>query len=101
MPSTLLSTSELAELIQPDALEKAGFPRPKRVSIVAGTDHTGEEALYATIVYPDDTPLDRLTWARVKPMVQWIRDQVRAADDEQRWAFVNVTREADLVGNLA
>ena len=89
------STRELAELIQPRELARQGFAEPSRVSVIFGTDHSGEEAYYVYLVFPDETPEEALTWKKVKPMIQWVRARIREADEFQHWAYVRALRESE------
>jgi len=61
-----------------------------------GTDNSGEAAFHIYLVYPDDTPDAALAWNKVKPMVRWVRNEIRRASGEERWPYVRVTRDADL-----
>src|SRR6266496_2066708 len=98
MTAGVVDTRNLASLIQPDTLEAQGFPKPGRVSLIFGTDHTGEEAYFVYLVFPDDTPEATLAWSNVKPMVRWVRDRIWKTDGERRWPYVRVKRESDLLG---
>src|ERR1700677_1096122 len=101
MAGTILNTKDLEALIQPEKLADQGFLRPERVSVIAGTDHTGEEAFHVFLVYPDDTPDAVLAWNKVKPMVRWVWNEIRQASGEERWPYVRVTRNADLLADLS
>ncbi len=102
MATAISSPDELAGLIQPDKLAAAGFvPPPKRVSVIAGTDHEGNDAYHVFLVFPDETAPDQLAWRNVKPLVQWVRDRIRKANGEQQWPYVRVKREADLLTELS
>jgi hypothetical protein len=101
MPAVISNASELADLIQPDELAAAGFTGPSRVSVLAGTDHVGEDAYHVYLIFPDETAPDQLAWSKVKPMVQWVRDRIWKANGEQRWPYVRVKREADLLAELS
>jgi hypothetical protein len=96
MATVILDAGELADLIQPDKLAEAGFVPPKQVSVTAGTDHTGDDVYRVYLVFPNKTPADQLSWRKVKPMVQWVRDRIWKANGEQRWPYVQVARKADL-----
>lgn len=100
MAIAISSPDELAGLVQPAQLAAAGFASPKRVSVTAGTDHTGDEVYRVFLIFPDGTPASHLAWSRVKPMVQWVRDRIWKANGEQRWPYVRVMREADLPHEL-
>jgi hypothetical protein len=100
MPTSISNTDELAGLIQPEKLVKAGFVAPKRVLLTAGTDHTGDDAYRVYLVFPDETAPDQLAWSKIKPMVEWVRDRVWKANGEERWPYVRVAREADLPAEL-
>jgi len=96
MPTAIVDTNELAALVQPDKLAQEGFPRPSRVSVVLSTDHTGEEAYYVYLIFPNETPDASLKWGKIKDMMRWVHDQVWRASGEERWPYVHVKREADL-----
>lgn len=95
MPTAISDANKLAEFVQPAKLAAAGFLQPTRVSVIAGTDHSGTEAYYVYLIFPDETPDTDLAWSKVKPMVRWVRDQIREADGEQRWPYVRVMRECE------
>jgi hypothetical protein len=101
MAAAILNTNDLAALVQPDNVVAQGFPRPERVSVIAGTDHTGEEAFHVYLVFRDDTPDAALEWGVVKPMVRWVRNEIRRASGEERWPYVRVARNADLLSALS
>src|SRR5258708_2103163 len=101
MATAILDANELSGLIQPDKLAAQGFLPPKRVSVIAGTDHSGEEAFHVYLVYADDTPDVALAWSKVKPMVRWVRNEIRRASGEERWPYVRVTRASDLLAGLS
>ena len=96
-----IDTSYLAALVQPERLAEQGFPVPNRVSVIFGTDHTGEEAYHVYLVFADDTPDTMLAWDKVKPMVRWVHDQIWKADGERRWPYVRVKRESEMLGRAA
>jgi hypothetical protein len=96
MPAANLDASELASLVQPERIAAQGFLAPKRVSVVDGTDHSGDEAYYVSLVYASNTPDAALDWFSVKPTVRWVRDEIRRASGEARWPYVRVKREAHL-----
>ena len=99
MATTILDANDLALLVQPDKIEAQGFLRPERVSVIAGTDHTGDDAYYVQLVYRDNTPSKALAWSKVKSMVRWVRNEIRTAINEERWAYVRVTRSSDVIQN--
>ena len=101
MATAILSAPELAGLIQPGKLAAQGFLPPKRVSVIDGTDHSGEAAFHVSLVYPDDTPDAALAWSKVKPMVRWVRNEIRRASGDERWPYVRVTRDSDLLAELS
>ena len=92
MTTGTIDTGTLAGLIQPEKLAGQGFPLPSRVSVIFGTDHTGEEAYHVYLVFPDNTPDETLAWDNVKAMVRWVQSQIWKADGEQRWPYVRVKR---------
>jgi hypothetical protein len=96
MVPSIHAAETLTNLIQPEKLAAHGFLRPQSISLAEGTDHSGEAAYYVFLVYPDSTPDDQLAWSKVKPMVQWVRNAIRAATAEERWPYVRVVREADV-----
>lgn len=101
MQGTAVDTKRLAEMIQPPKLKEQGFPAPDRVSVIFGTDHTGEDAFHVFLVFSDDTPDEVLTWQNIKPMVRWVQDRIWKADSEQHWPYVRVTRHSQLVSGQA
>ncbi len=101
MAAAILDASELACLVQPERIAAQGFLPPKRVLVVDGTDHSGDEAYRVSLVYADDTPESALAWSEVKPTVRWVRSEIRRASGEGRWPYVRVAREADLVAELS
>ena len=100
MPSVISNTDELAGLIQPAKLAAGGFVSPKRVLVTTGTDHTGDDVYRVYLIFPDGTAERQLAWSKVKPMVQWVQDQIWKANGEQRWPYVRVAREAELPREL-
>jgi hypothetical protein len=99
MEAVVTDTKVLAELVQPEKLAGKGFPAPHRVSVIFGTDHTGEEAYHVYLVFSDDTPDELLAWSKVKPMVRWVQNQIWKAVGERRWPYVRVMRQSELLGN--
>src|SRR5258708_23435271 len=97
MATAILGAKELAGLIQPEKLAVQGFVPPERVSVIDGTDHSGEAAFHVYLVYPDNTPDAALAWSHVKPMVRWVRNEIRRASGEERWPYVRVKRSSDLL----
>jgi hypothetical protein len=90
-------TRALAELIQPPKLVAQGFPEPKWVSVHIGTDHAGEEAYRVYLVFPDQTPSEVFSWSNVGPMLDWVQNQIWRAGGEQRFPYVRVARESELL----
>ena len=101
MVTVIPSAKNLRDLILPAKLAAQGFLQPLRVSIIDGTDHSGEAAFYVDLVYPDDTPDTALAWSQVKPMVRWVRNEIRRASGEERWPYVRVTRDSDCPAGLS
>ena len=101
MATAILRADELAALIQPEKLAAQGFLPPKQVSVLDGTDHTGDAAFYVSLVYPDDTPEADLAWSKAKPLVRWVWKEIRQASGEERWPYVRVARESDLLAGLS
>ena len=101
MAIAILSAPELAGLIQPEKLASQGFLPPQRVSVIDGTDHSGEAAFHVSLVYPNDTPDAALAWSNVRPMVRWVRNEIRRASGDERWPYVRVTRNSDLLAELS
>ena len=97
MTTGVADTRFLAGLIQPNTLKARGFPKPSRVSVIFGTDHTGEEAYHVYLVFPDSTPDAMLAWSNVKAMVRWVRNRIWKEDGERRWPYVRVKRESDFL----
>ncbi|MBI4027036.1 MAG: hypothetical protein HY360_18775 [Verrucomicrobia bacterium] len=91
-------TKGLAELVQPSQLAEQGFTAPRRVSVIFGVDHTGEEAYHVYLVFPDQTPDSALAWNNVKDMVRWVQERIWKADGEQRWPYVRIKRESEIAG---
>jgi hypothetical protein len=63
--------------------------------VTFGANPAGEEAYRVYLIFPDDTPENNLSWAKIKPMVTWVQDQIWKANGEQRWPYVRVKRESD------
>jgi hypothetical protein len=101
MTVAILSAAQLAELIRPEKLVAQGFLRPQRALVVDSTDHFGEAAYHVYLVYPDDTPDSALAWSKVKPMVRWVRREIRRASGEERWPYVRVLRNSDLPAEIS
>ncbi len=101
MGSALVDIEALASLVHPDKLAKQGFLRPERVLVIPGTDHAGEEAFHVYAVYSDDTPDSVLAWGKVKPMVRWVRNEIRRASGDDRFPYVRVVRGSDLPPGLS
>lgn len=94
------SLDKVREDIQPAKLAQHGFPRPARVSLIEGTDSDGEEAFHVYLIFSDATPDEQLQWAKIEPMVSWVRDRVWQAMGETRWPYVKVKRQADVAAEL-
>ncbi|MBM3882843.1 MAG: hypothetical protein FJ387_24490 [Verrucomicrobia bacterium] len=92
-----VDTTTLATLVEPKRLKQQGFPAPKRVSVILGTDHTGAEAYHVYLVFPDETSDDALAWNKVKAMVRSVQDRIWSEDGHQRWPYVRVVRESELL----
>jgi hypothetical protein len=92
--------NEIRSCSQPAKLAKQGFPRPKRVLLIEGTDSEGEPAFHVYLIFPDETPDDALAWERIEPMVSWVRNYVWQATGEQRWPYVNVKCEQQVLAKL-
>jgi len=90
----------IRDQIQPDELTKHGFPRPKRVSLIEGTDSEGEEAFHIYLVFPDDTRDEDLAWNKIEPMVSWVRNFVWEKTGETRWPYVRVKREKEILAQF-
>jgi hypothetical protein len=97
MLGTPVDTKALAKLIQPSKLAEQGFPVPERVFVNFRTDHSGDDAFYICVVFPDDIKDEALSWQNTEPMVRWIRNRIRTADGEQHWSYVRLTRRSDLL----
>jgi hypothetical protein len=95
------SLDHLLNQIQPDELAKHGFPRPKAVRLSRGIDSVGDEAFYVFLVFPNKTPEEDLAWARIEPMVSWVRDLIWIKTGEQLWPYVKVKREKEMAGGIA
>ena len=91
----------MRERINPDALEKQGFPRPKDVRLSRSSDSTGEEAFYVYLVFPDRTPEEALAWEKIEPMVSWVRNLIWTETGARLWPYVKVKRQKELAGGLA
>ena len=92
---------ELEKRIRPQLIEDQGFPRPKRVTMIASPDHTGDEAYFVYLVFPNTTPDSALSWRKIKAMVDWVRATIWEADGERHWPYVRVKRERDMKGEPA
>ena len=97
MPEAINDTDTLASLVQPAILARQGLLVPNRVTVDLSTDHTGDEVYRVYLVFPDDTPDKALPWEKVKRTVSWVRNQIRKANREQRWPYVRVMRESQLL----
>lgn len=101
MATSLPSDTELCNRIQPSVLAENGFARPQNVMLTSGTDHSGDAALYISIIYPESTLEAAISWQKVKDMVRWVRNEIRKAGGEDRWPYVRVIRESDLITEAA
>lgn len=95
-----ISLNEVRTHIQPEELAKRGFPRPKRVSLIEGTDSEGEHAFHIYLAFPDDTPDEDLAWQKIEPMVSWVRKYVWDSTDGKYWPYVRVKREKEILAKL-
>ena len=93
--------NNLRERINPDELARRGFRRPRNVRSSRGTDSTGEEAFYVYLIFPDNTPDEKLAWKRIEPMVSWVRSLIWTETGAQFWPYVKVKRQRELAGGLA
>lgn len=101
MPATDNSSlKQVREEIQPTKLAERGFPQPDRVALIEGTDSEGEEAFHIYLVFSDETPDEKLQWAKIEPMVSWVRSHVWQATGERRWPYVRVKRQKDVAAEL-
>jgi hypothetical protein len=96
----LLDLNEIRSRIQPMKFAKQGFPKPKRVSLIEGTDSDGERAFHVYVVFPDNTPDEALAWKKIEPMVSWVRNLVWEATGKEFWPYVNVKREKEILAKL-
>lgn len=96
-----MDIAELENRIQPKKLAEQGLPKPKRVAVVAASDHTGDGAYFVYLVFPNTTPDSALTWNRIKGLVKWVHETIWKADGERHWPYVRVKRERDMRGEPA
>lgn len=89
------SIPAFASLIQPDKMPP-NMPRPKRVTLEYGLDHSGDEAFYINLIYPDDVSNDAISWKRVEPLYNWVVNTMWDATDEQTLSYVYVRRESEV-----
>jgi hypothetical protein len=94
------SLDDIRGQLQPGELAKRGFPVPKRISLMEGTDSEGEEAFHIYLVFPDNTPDEELAWNKIEPMVSWVRNLVWEGTGETRWPYIRVKREREIVAAL-
>ena len=92
MPTAITDTAELEKLIQPEKLAEQGLPKPKRVAIAAARDHTGDDAYYVYLIFPNSTPDSAFAWRRIKPLVNWVHDTIWKANGERHWPYITVKR---------
>jgi hypothetical protein len=95
------SLTVLQERIQPAQLAKRGFPKPKDGWLTRVTDSSGDEAFYVYLIFPDHTPDEKLSWAKVEPMVSWVRNLIWTETGERLWPYVMVKRKKELAGGPA
>jgi hypothetical protein len=100
MTTATIDSKALEALIQPRQLARQGFVAPTRVLVDFGTDHAGADACFVYLVFPDDTNDSALAWNKVKDMVRWVQDRIWSAVGEQRWPYVRVKRESELLAQL-
>ena len=93
--------NEVSAEIQPDKLQKEGFLRPQRVSIIEGVNSDKERAYYVYLVYSNKTPEAALAWSKIEPMVSWVRKYVWDRTGQNTWPYVKVKREQELPPELA
>lgn len=101
MNSATMDTADLETRIQPDRLAEQGLPKPRRVAVVAAPDHTGDDAYFIYLVFPNRTPDKELSWNRIKPLVDWVRQTIWKADGERHFPYVRVKREREMKGEPA
>ena len=94
MPISADSLYRFEAQIEPDKVPE-GFPKPKRVSLVSGIDHSGEEAYYIYLVFPDSASEETLEWKNLKPLVHWGRQTIFTATGEKSPVYVYIRLESE------
>lgn len=94
------SLDEVLTKINPEAIKAEGFSKPKSVHLMKGMDGEGEEALFVYVVYPDNTPDQQLAWAKIEPLVSWVRDIVWQTTGLSQWPYVWVKRESEISAKI-
>jgi hypothetical protein len=90
---------DLNNLVGPDQIKKhfPHLPQPKRITVLETVDHNGEEAYDVVIVYPDNSSASdkALEKGRIAPMIKWIREQILAHREGNRWPYLWFRRESE------
>jgi len=95
MVHSLKSIPKFLDLIQPDKMP-ADMPRPKRVSLDYALDHSGDEAFYINLIYPDSTPDEEVAWEKVSPLYYWVNRTLWEASEERTLSYIYFRRESEV-----
>ncbi|HVY72222.1 MAG TPA: hypothetical protein VHH73_19975 [Verrucomicrobiae bacterium] len=101
MAAAITDVEALEELVQPAKIAAQGFRAPKQVRVVSSNDHSGDEAYYVYLIFPDETTDTALGWNKVKTMARWVQEEIWAANKWQRWPYIQIKRESELPDNLS
>ncbi len=100
MTAVVTDLNELQQMISKEKFVEKGFPAPVRTSILVGSDHSGEEAYYIYVVYPDHTTDEDLDYKKIKPILNWIHETIWGASGAERWPYIRIRRESEMDSNF-
>lgn len=71
-------------------------PVPREVVVRDIHDHIGDPAIEAILVFPDKTAESELSWAQLRRLFSWVREQLSSNDPSGRFVYTRVCRSKDL-----
>jgi hypothetical protein len=97
MTSLVPALHELNGLVTPQKLAAQGFTLlPLRVTVLAATDHAGQDSYQVWVTFADDVPDEALSSDEIRRMMEWIRSTIWKAGHEDRWPYVRLKKASTL-----
>ena len=89
----MTDSTELHNLLTPEALSDASTLRVTRTVVEEGEDSTGDPALFVWVLLSDDTAESDQTWDRLQPIAQRVKALLRE-HGESRWPYIRFQTES-------